>query len=46
MQAESLHPTTHSLPKGQKVEIKVSYVVFISQKDNNVSQANITVYNM
>lgn len=39
LQAESLHPTTHSFPKGQKVEIKVSYVVFIAQKDSNVSQA-------
>lgn len=32
-------PTTHSFPKGQKVEIKVPYAVFIAQKDSTVSQA-------
>jgi hypothetical protein len=36
---ESLHANTHSFPKGQKVEIKVPYSVFIAHKDCTVSQA-------
>jgi hypothetical protein len=39
LQAESLHPTTHSFPKGRNVQIKVSCSVFIAQKDSTVSHA-------
>jgi hypothetical protein len=39
LQAKCWQPTTHSFPKGQKVQIKVSYAVFIAQKDSTVSQA-------
>jgi hypothetical protein len=34
-----LHLTTLSFPNGQKVEIKISYAVFVAQKDGTVSQA-------
>jgi len=42
VQAESLHPTTHSFPKDQKVEVKVSYAVFIAQKDSTVRCCPLT----
>ena len=39
LQAESLHPTTHSFPKGRKVQMKVSCSVFIAQKVSTVFHA-------